>query len=362
MRRSLVALALALVLPLPALAGQVTVREGETLSEIADRLGVPMSRLMKLNGISDPDLVEAGRVLTVPGSAGGAARAAASTGGGTVTVKEGETLSEIAERHGMSMQRLMAINGISDPDHVEAGRSLRVSGAAASAPNPSSSFRRGASEHVVRPGESLSTIADGYGVPMSRLVSINAISDPDLVQAGTRLKLKGSPAASPAPAAAVAPRTAPKPFAARPTATPTGAKPVAVAAATPAPKPRPTASITPAAAAKPAGTKPAGTTAATTTAMAARPGGVGLASSPSSGKPDWRTYGPLQVDWANWQPMGGSMVAPTLNGEGQSLYLAINCTARKINATSQAGQWKTWDDPQADFEQQLVSDLCKARG
>jgi LysM repeat protein len=317
------------------LAGQVTVREGETLSEIADRLGVPMSRLMKLNGISDPNLVEAGRVLTVPGSSGGGnSRAAAPTGGGTVTVKEGETLSQIAERHGMSMERLMAINGISDPDHVEAGRSLRVSGAVAAA--PSGGYRRGASEHVVRPGESLSTIADGYGVPMSRLVSINAISDPDLVQAGTRLKLKGNPAASPAPAAAVAPRPAPKPVAARPTPS---AKPVAVA---------PAATVTPAA--------------TTTTAMATRPAGTGLASTPGTGKPDWRTYGPLQVDWANWQPMGGSMVAPTLNGEGQSLYLAINCTARKINATSQAGQWKTWDDPQADFEQQLVGDLCKARG
>jgi LysM repeat protein len=353
MRRPIVALALAMVLPLPALAGQVTVREGETLSEIADRVGVPMSRLMKLNGISDPDLVEAGRVLTVPGSSGGgAARTAAAGGGGTVTVKEGETLSQIAERHGMSTQRLMAINGISDPDHVEAGRSLRVSGAAvAAAAAPSGGYRRGASEHVVRPGESLSTIADGYGVPMSRLVSINAISDPDLVQSGTRLKLKGSPAASPAPGVAVAPRPTPKPLTPRPTPT---AKPVVVAAATPSPKPRPTASFTPAATATPAAT--------TTTAMATRPAGTGLASTPGTGKPDWRTYGPLQVDWANWQPMGGSMVAPTLNGEGQSLYLAINCTARKINATSQAGQWKTWDDPQADFEQQLVGDLCKARG
>jgi hypothetical protein len=87
---------------------------------------------------------------------------------------------------------------------------------------------------------------------------------------------------------------------------------------------------------------------------------TGTTATPS--RPDWRTYGPLQVDWANWQPMGGSLVAPTLNGEGQSLYLAINCSARKLNATSQSGQWKTWDDPQADFEQQLITDLCKSRG
>ncbi|MFN9619183.1 MAG: LysM peptidoglycan-binding domain-containing protein, partial [Synechococcaceae cyanobacterium] len=176
MRRPIVALALALVLPLPALAGQVTVKEGETLSEIADRLGIPMGRLMQLNGINDPDLVEAGRVLKVPG--GGGTRAGASAAaGGTVTVQEGETLSQIAERHGMSLKQLMAINGISDPDHVETGRRLKVSGAVTAAAKPATGapaggYRRGASEHVVRPGESLSTIADGYGVPLTRLVSI----------------------------------------------------------------------------------------------------------------------------------------------------------------------------------------------
>ncbi|MFN9620479.1 MAG: LysM peptidoglycan-binding domain-containing protein [Synechococcaceae cyanobacterium] len=285
MRRPIVALALALVLPLPVLAGPVIVKEGETLSEIADRLGIPMSRLMKLNGISDPDLVEAGRRLRLSGPVAAAARPAGGSGG----------------------------------------------------------FRRGASEHVVRPGESLSTIADGYGVPLSRLVAINAIGNPDHVEAGTRLKLKGSPAAAPV--------TTPKP---RP-----------AAASRPAPKPASVASARPTATAgqisparTPATVAPA---TATATATAPRPAGGGLATTPTGGKPDWRTYGPLQVDWANWQPMGGSMVAPTLNGEGQSLYLAINCTARKLNATSQAGQWKTWDDPQADFEQQLVNDLCKAR-
>ena len=320
MRPSTVALALSLLLPAPALAGSLTVKEGETLSEIADRLGVPMGRLMQINSISNPNLVEAGRVLRIPGgsSASGAARGG---GSGGVTVQPGETLSEIAERHGMSVDRLMAINGIRNADHVEAGQRLRVSGRVTSASGPGgggTSYRRGASEHVVRPGESLSTIADGYGLPMSRLVAINDISDPDLVQAGTRLKLTGSPA----------PRRAARPAPQAPRPTPQAARP--------APQPRPALAVAP------------------------RPATGGLASTPSNGRPDWRPYGPLQVDWANWQPMGGSMVAPTLNGEGQTLYLAVNCTARKINATSQAGQWKTWDDPQADFEQKLVNDLCKA--
>ena len=103
-----------------------------------------------------------------------------------------------------------------------------------------------------------------------------------------------------------------------------------------------------------------------TTSPASRPstGSKPSSSKPSSSKPqgpDWRSYGPLQVDWANWQPMGGSFVAPTLNSDGKPVYLAVNCGARKLNATSQSGQWKSWDAPQSDFEEQLISDICKAR-
>lgn len=76
--------------------------------------------------------------------------------------------------------------------------------------------------------------------------------------------------------------------------------------------------------------------------------------------PDWRSYGPLQVDWANWQPMGDSYVAPSLNSDGQPLYLAINCNTKRLNATGQWGSWKTWDAPISDFEHKLIRDLCKA--
>ena len=94
-------------------------------------------------------------------------------------------------------------------------------------------------------------------------------------------------------------------------------------------------------------------------AVAAKPAPAKAAKSAS---PDWRSYGPLQVDWANWMPMGGSYVAPSLNSDGQPLYLAINCNAKRLNATGQSGAWKTWDAPQSDFEQQLINDLCKAKG
>ena len=495
MRRSLAALALAVVLPLPGLApdaalANVVVKPGETLSEIADRHGVSLTQLMQANGISNPNLVVAGQSLRLPGSS---AAGAGSSRGGTVTVQPGDTLSNIADRQGVSLNQLMQANGITNPDMVVAGQKLVLPGSrratAAAAPrelpsapytvksgetiseiadrfgtsterliqlngisNPnlvvagtrlaipgrpsSSAAPRNSKEHVVRSGESLSSIAGSYGLPVERLVAINKIDDPDLVVSGARLKLQAPPPvkatpkpATPKPAAAQAkPQTKPqskpnpKPVAtatavATPTATATATPvttPVAVKTPAPKPTPRPTPTvqqpiqqaiqqpvqqavqqpvqkaaeravqpavqpvvqaavqpkIQPTPKPSPVVATPiakASTTSTTaTTSPASRPstGSKPSSSKPSSSKPqgpDWRSYGPLQVDWANWQPMGGSFVAPTLNSDGKPVYLAVNCGARKLNATSQSGQWKSWDAPQSDFEEQLISDICKAR-
>ena len=497
MRRCFVALALAMVLPLPVVAAEVTVRPGETLSELAERHGVSVERLLKANGISNPNHVEAGRKLILPpgastrASTSRPASGTSSAAGGVVVVQPGETLSEIAEREGVSVSRLMQLNGITKADSVQAGARLVLGSAAgassspratasrtrtgsgnvvvvrpgdtlsqiaeregvsvsrlmelngiskpdalsigaklvlgnggesATAPaaavattrpkpsSPTSSFPSNASSHEVKPGESLSVIAEGYGVPISRLLALNGISDPNKLNVGTKLQLRGSVpatgrpasvAASPASSATTAAPSpsnpTPKPASSQPlpsrtaSASPSAAasgtslastsSPAATAAskgseardtssgasantvAMASPSPANSGTSTSAGASKPAasGSRPSATTTNTRPAQVATASSRPAQASPTPSKPDWRTYGPLQVDWANWQPMGGSLVAPTLNADGRSLYLAINCGARKLNATSQAGQWKTWDDPQTDFESQIVSDLCKSR-
>jgi LysM repeat protein len=393
MRRRLAALAIALVLPLPGLAAEVTVQPGETLSQIADRLGISTARLMKLNGITNPDHVESGSKLTVPNSVSTSGRAkgsgnASSTTTTKVTVKDGETLSEIADRHGMSVNELMRLNNLSKADHVETGSTLRVKGGAVgssrSAEGPSS-YRKGASEHVVQPGENLSNIAEGYGVPMGRLVAINGLQDPDHVEVGMRLRLKGNPptSAEAPPSRSVAPTpvasspkatTAPvvaAPIAAVPqaavpqAAVPLAANPRAAAASTVAlPQSRPATGTTAMASpvvANPVVAKPLVATPAprTTVARASQAPVRSVLPAEALTRTDWRPYGPLQVDWANWQPMGGSIVAPIISSKGETLYVAINCSARKMNATSSNGDWKTWDDPRAAFEVKLVNDRCR---
>jgi LysM repeat protein len=387
MRRRLVALAIALVLPLPGLAAEVTVQPGETLSQIADRLGISMTRLMKLNGITNPDHVESGSKLTVPNSVSSSGRAKGSSTSSTakttkVTVKDGETLSEIADRHGMSVNELVRLNDLSNADHVETGSTLRVKASAVAssgAADGPSSYRKGASEHVVQPGQNLSSIAEGYGVPMSRLVAINGLQDANHVEVGMRLRLKGNPPTSAAtsreapPSRSAAPAPEASPSATSPSATtatvvapgtamanrvfasPIVASPIVASPVVARPVVTRPVVATPVVA-KPVVTAPA------PRASVARASQAPISSvlpAEASNRTDWRPYGPLQVDWANWQPMGGSLVAPTISNKGETLYLAINCSARKMNATSSNGDWKTWEDPRANFEVKLVNDRCR---
>jgi len=379
MRRTAAALALALLLPLPGLAGEVVVKPGETLSEIAERYGTTVDRLMQLNGLRSPQDLWAGSRIQVPGAGrgSGGGRGGGASGSGNYTVKTGETLSEIAERYGTTVDRLMQLNDLRSPQDLWAGSRIQVPGASAPSRPASASppVNRNAREHRVQPGETLSEIAALYGIPMSRLVALNGLSQPNNVQAGTTLRLRGTPTStantratnppgrSNAPTAATTSASRPPASTPKPSTSPTAAaaaRPTATTPATPAARPSTTATATATAATTTPAARPSTTTVRPSTTTVAAASATATARKPAT--PDWRSYGPLQVDWANWQPMAGSYVAPSLNSGGQPLYLAVNCSARRLNATDPSGTWKTWDAPQNDSEHKLINDLCTAKG
>lgn len=98
---------------------------------------------------------------------------------GTYTVRSGDTLSGIAAKYGTTYQELARINGIPNPDSIQAGQVLKVNGGAAPAPT-----------YTVRGGDSLSAIAAAHGTTYTELARINGIRNPDLIQPGQVLRLR----------------------------------------------------------------------------------------------------------------------------------------------------------------------------
>lgn len=111
---------------------------------------------------------------------------------GTHLVRHGETLTGIAERYGTGITALARINRLADPDLIVAGTRLRIPGRA-----------RVSSVHVVQPGETLSGIAVRYRTSVTALARRNHLKDPNLIVIGTKLRVPRSQSAA-APTASAA--------------------------------------------------------------------------------------------------------------------------------------------------------------
>lgn len=171
-----------------------TVSGGDTLGHIAQRLGTTVGALAEANSLDDPDVIYVGQVLTIPGEgvtpSAPAAAAADSDAGGTHVVASGESLSTIAQRYGLTVEQLARANGITDPSRLMAGSLLRVATEAPPAPGTPTGGSAGGT-HTIAPGESLSGIAAAYGTTVAALVEANGMTDPNRIIAGTTIVVPG---------------------------------------------------------------------------------------------------------------------------------------------------------------------------
>ncbi len=108
------------------------VRFGDTLGDIATRLNVSVDTLVASNGLRNRHRIREGQVLRLPPPEPGARIITAETpsADGLYQVHPGDTLSVIANRFGVSEEALLAANELADRDLIRAGRVLRVTLAA----------------------------------------------------------------------------------------------------------------------------------------------------------------------------------------------------------------------------------------
>ncbi len=94
-----------------------TVQSGDSLADIAALYSTTVEELLRLNDLPEPSLLYTGQTIVVPGR--GAPPAA-----NVHVVEEGETLSTIAERYGTTVDELLRLNDVPDPNNVPVGQSL----------------------------------------------------------------------------------------------------------------------------------------------------------------------------------------------------------------------------------------------
>jgi LysM repeat protein len=106
-------------------AGTHTVRAGETLVAIAELYDVTLAELIAFNSntITNPHVVRENTVLRIPGLTAADVITLNQT---LYTVQEGDSLSAISQRFGVSAEAIMAANNISNPDLLRVGDQLVI--------------------------------------------------------------------------------------------------------------------------------------------------------------------------------------------------------------------------------------------
>ena len=185
------------------------VKSGDTLGSIARAQGVSVDNLQAWNGIKNENQIYAGQRLTVrkaapaatapttaatsaptttaakPTAAAKLAEPKPPTSPTTYTVRSGDTLSEIAANHKITLDNLKAWNKISGSTIVVGQKLVVANAPVAAAPSAASKT----TVYTVRKGDTLGGIADRYNCTIGELKSWNGLSG-STIYPGQKLKIK----------------------------------------------------------------------------------------------------------------------------------------------------------------------------
>lgn len=171
-------------LPASAQSQVHIVRQGETVAAIAQRYGVTMQSLVTLNGILNPNVIYVGQRLNIPPRGGTTMQPTTRSH----VVRAGEELRFIAARYGTTWQALAAVNNIRNPNLIYVGQVLVIPaiGGPVTAPAPIVGGR-----YVVQPGDTMFKIGARFGVDVWSIARANGILNLNRIYSGQSLVIPG---------------------------------------------------------------------------------------------------------------------------------------------------------------------------
>ncbi len=148
---------------------EYVVQRGDTLSQIAERHGLRVADIEASNPFLQNRVLRAGDRLALH---------AATLPQQQYTVQSGDTLSQIAERFGIATRDLASRNGLRSPYRLKIGQSLMIDGIA----------RQRTVTFTIQSGNTLQTIAQAFSVRYRDLMARNNLKTSRL-RAGQRLTI-----------------------------------------------------------------------------------------------------------------------------------------------------------------------------
>ncbi|MBC8591018.1 LysM peptidoglycan-binding domain-containing protein [Wansuia hejianensis] len=151
-----------------------TIKQGDTLYNLARRYNTTVEAIMAVNPGIDPNNLQIGQIICIPK---GSTPPGCPPGTFSYTIKQGDTLYNLARRYNTTVEAIMAVNPGIDPNNLQIGQIICI---------PKSSTPPGCDGlyHVVRPGDTLYNLAMKYNTTVEAIMAANPGIDPNNLQVG----------------------------------------------------------------------------------------------------------------------------------------------------------------------------------
>ncbi len=156
---------------LPA-SGTYKVKRGDTIDRIARRYGMSPKELQSINNLRNKNKIYPGQRLVLN-----------RTNGATYIVKRGDSIDLIAKRHGKDPKELLALNNIRNKHRIYPGQRLIL--------GPQDSDTN-VDTYIVKRGDSIEEIAKRHGKAPRELLALNNISNKNRIYPGQQIILAKS--------------------------------------------------------------------------------------------------------------------------------------------------------------------------
>jgi LysM repeat protein len=158
----------------PIVSDSYVVQPGDTLFRIAVRSGITLDALLAANGLRTAT-IQPGQALIIPAAGRSPAAPAAPPPGGAYAIQGGDTLYQLARRYGVSVQALIAANGLRTTT-IRVGQTLIIPTVLPSATPRPAAPSANPHAYVVQGGDTLFQIARRYGVTVQALMAANHLT------------------------------------------------------------------------------------------------------------------------------------------------------------------------------------------
>ncbi|PCG20970.1 LysM peptidoglycan-binding domain-containing protein [Brachyspira sp. G79] len=165
-----------------------TVKSGDTLYGIAFQNDISVNEFLKINNIDDPlkYKLRTGEKLKIYAKSSSNAQSKTIK---TYKVKYGDTLGEIAAKNSMSLNDLLALNGLKSNYVLKVGDTLKLYDNVNINTSSKPSQYRTLENYKVKSGDTLSEIALARGMDLVELYSLNNLNDKYILKIGDTLKV-----------------------------------------------------------------------------------------------------------------------------------------------------------------------------